>query len=288
MSERGITGKAKVAGVMGWPVGHSLSPRMHGYWLRRYGIDGVYIPMAVAPENLETAINSLPLLGFKGCNLTVPHKENVLKCSSVASVEATARRIGAANTLVVGGGGSIEARNTDAYGFAESVKAIVGESLSGGTAVVLGAGGAARAVVTALQDMGCAEIRVVNRGRDRALKLAADLGRFSQAPIKPFVWDEIGDVMEGSDILVNATSLGMDGQPPLNINLEGLPKRAMVADIVYSPLETALLRQAREGGRVGIDGLGMLLHQAKAGFAAWFGIEPEVDDDLRKYVLAGL
>jgi len=274
-----ISGNAIVAGVMGWPVAHSLSPRVHGYWLRRYGIDGVYIPMAVPPTDIEGALNALPKLGLAGCNVTVPHKEAALACMD--EVSDVARRIGAVNTVVVQPDGMLFGKNTDADGFRGSVLAAVPEwSAPEGPAVVLGAGGAARAVATALVDDGCPEVRVVNRTTDRAERLATDIG----GPVFAHAWANAAEAMDGAALVVNTTTLGMTNQSPLVIDIAALPRSAVVADIVYSPLHTAFMAMASERGNTVVGGLGMLLHQARPGFAAWFGVEPDVTDELETLI----
>ncbi|MCC7271488.1 MAG: shikimate dehydrogenase [Alphaproteobacteria bacterium] len=274
-----LTGKGRVAGVMGWPVGHSRSPRLHGFWLDRYGIDGAYVPMAVRPERVVEAVRALPILGFAGCNLTVPHKELVL--SALDNVEPLARRIGAVNTVVVGPDGSLDGANTDAFGFVESLReAIPGWRGERGPAMVIGAGGAARAVVAALQDAGAPEIRLANRTAARAAALAADLGGVTLVD-----WTDRAAALAGAALLVNATTQGMAGQAPLDLDLEHLPTSAVVTDIVYVPLETPLLAAAGARGNPVVDGLGMLLHQARPGFERWFGYAPEVTAELRRFVL---
>lgn len=279
---RTLSGAARLAGVVGWPVSHSRSPRLHGFWLAEHGIDGAYVPLPVKPEDLPTAIAALPMLGFRGANVTVPHKEAVL--ALCARTTDLARRIGAANTLIVGPDGKLEADNTDAFGFIENLKSgAPGWSAASGPAVVLGAGGAARAVVVALLDAGAPEIRLVNRSRERAEKLARDVG---DRRIRVRDWSDRDAVQEDAALLVNTTSLGMTGQPPLEIGLDRLPATALVHDIVYAPLETALLAAARARGNPVVDGIGMLLHQARPGFAAWFGVTPQVTPALRDYVLA--
>lgn len=276
----------RLAGVMGWPVAHSLSPRLHGFWLKAYGIDGAYLPLAVRPENIAGALRALPLLGFRGANVTLPHKEATLR--TVDRVEPLARRIGAVNTVIVGAGGSLEGRNTDAFGFMENLRLGAPEwRAAAGPAVVLGAGGAARAVVVALQDASVPLIRVVNRDRARAEALAADLDRDGAAgriAVEP--WQTRGDVLADAALLVNSTSLGLAGGPELALALDALPKAALVTDLVYRPLETGLLKAAAARGNRTVDGLGMLLHQARPGFAAWFGRDPEVTPELRAAVLA--
>ena len=275
-----LTGKARLAGVMGWPVGHSLSPLLHGFWLDRYGIDGAYVPFAVSPDRLGTAIGALRALGLAGVNLTVPHKEAAM--ALVDSCDAAARRIGAINTVVVEAGGGLRGFNTDGFGFIESVRqGAPGWSAGAGPAVVIGAGGAARAVCVALQDAGVPEIRVANRTPERAIRLARDFG----APLRAISWENRAAALDGAALLVNATTLGMTGQPPLDLSLDALPRQAAVTDIVYAPLATGLLRAAADRGNPVVDGLGMLLHQGRPGFAAWFGRDPEVTPELRAHVL---
>jgi shikimate dehydrogenase len=278
-----ISGKAKIAGVMGWPVGHSRSPKLHGYWLNRYNIDGAYIPMAVQPSCIEEALRALPALGFCGCNVTIPHKEEALK--HMDSVDPLARRTGAVNTVVIRKDGTLEGLNTDISGFQENLKT-AGFPSTGNqqrTATVIGAGGAARAIVVALQEMGFDNIRLVNRSFERAQNCARALRK--DGDIRVYGWDKMTEALAGADLLINATSLGMAGQPDFSPALSSLPSTAWVTDLVYTPLETGLLRQARAQGLAVVDGLGMLLHQARPGFAAWFGVEPEVTNALRQHVL---
>lgn len=276
-----VTGKAKPAGVLGWPVSHSRSPRLHGFWLEQLGIDGAYLPLPVAPEHLEQVVRALPRMGFRGANVTVPHKEAVMEL--VDHLEPLARRIGAVNTLVVRDDGSLEGRNTDAHGFLENLRqgCPLWNPTSGPTAVI-GAGGAARAVVAALTDAGVPEIRLTNRSRERAEALAADLG----GPVRVADWAERAACLDGCSLLVNTTTLGMTGQSNLDLDLSALPLSALVNDIVYVPLETDLLARARAHGNAVVDGLGMLLHQAVPGFEAWFGVRPQVTDELRAFVLS--
>ena len=277
-----LTGRAKLAGVFGWPVAHSRSPRLHGFWLERHGIDGAYLPFAVRPENLSAALRALPVLGLRGVNLTLPHKEAALGLVDRASEEAS--RIGAVNTIVVDGDGRLEGRNTDGYGFLAHLKASVpGWRPESGPAVLLGAGGAARAIAVVLLDAGVPELRLVNRTPARAAGLAKALG----GNIAAVPWQDRGLALEGAGLLVNSTTLGMVGQPPLDLDLSRLPGQAPVYDIVYAPLETPLLAASRAHGHPCVDGIGMLLHQARPGFAAWFGVEPEVTEELRSFVLAG-
>ena len=276
-----VTAKARLAGVLGWPVSHSRSPRLHGFWLEQLGIDGAYLPLAVAPEHLESVIRALPRMGFKGANVTVPHKEAVM--SLVDHLDPLAARIGAVNTLVVRDDLSLEGRNTDAYGFFENLRqGCPGWVPQSGPAAVIGSGGAARAVVAALADAGVPEIRLANRSRERAGILAAELG----GPVSVVEWSERADMLAGCSLLVNTTTLGMTGQSSLDLDLSALPTTSVVNDIVYVPLETDLLARARARGNPIVDGLGMLLHQAVPGFEAWFGQRPTISDSLRAFVLS--
>jgi len=276
-----LTGNAALAGVLGWPVAHSKSPQVHGHWLQDHGIDGAYVPLAVSPEHFAGAVPALRDLHFRGANVTVPHKERTLAVCD--RIDDHARRLGAVNTLVFDVDG-IHGRNTDGVGFLDNLRQGAPHwRPDAGPAVVLGAGGAARAVLVALMDAGVPEIRLVNRTRERAETLAGELG----GPIAVRAWDAWASALDGAALLVNTTSLGMTGEPPLPVELDTLPRDAVVNDIVYRPLETELLARARARGNPVVDGLGMLLHQARPGFAAWFGVEPEVTEDLRARVLAG-
>jgi len=277
-----ITGKAALAGVMGWPVAHSRSPRLHGFWLDAYGIDGAYVPLAVAPERFEAALRGLTALGFRGCNVTLPHKEATLALADEA--DDLARRIGAANTVVVRADGSLAVTNTDAFGFIENLEARAPGWPADRPAVLLGAGGASRAVIVALLDAGVPQIRIANRTLERAQALADSFGK----AVLPVAWDERAAALEGAGLLVNGTQLGMAGQPPLEIALDALAGDAVVYDLVYVPLQTGLLKAAAERRLRCVDGLGMLLHQARPGFAAWFGREPEVTAALYAYLAEGL
>ena len=275
-----FSGAARLAGIMGWPVKHSRSPRLHGAWLKTYGIDGVYVPLPVAPENLGAALKALPMLGFAGVNLTVPHKETALRFMD--EVTAAAKRIGAVNTVTVLPNGGLRGDNTDCFGFIANVEASLPEwRAAAGPAVVLGAGGAARAVIAGLLDKGCPEVRLANRSQPRAEVVARDLG----TKVRLVSWPVDAAALDNAALLANTTSLGMTGQPPLNLSLRGLPLSAVVTDVVYAPLQTDLLAQAAARGHQTVDGLGMLLHQARPAFAAWFGREPEVTPELRRIVL---
>ncbi len=276
-----LSGNARKAGVMGWPIGHSRSPALHGWWLALHGIDGVYVPMAVRPEDLAAALRALPILGFAGCNLTIPHKEPAL--TLVDRLDEIAARVGAVNTIVIGADGSLEGRNTDGYGFIASLRAAQADwSARRGPAMVIGAGGAARAIIAALLDEGVPEIRLVNRTGERAAALAAEFGPL----IRPIAWTGRCAALDEAALLVNTTSQGMGGEAALDLELDRLPQWALVTDLVYSPLETPLLAAAQRRGNPVVDGLGMLLHQARPGFAAWFGVVPAVTPELRAAVLA--
>lgn len=274
------SGKARLAGVMGWPVEHSLSPRLHGYWLEHHRIDGAYVPLAVGPEDLPTALSALPALGFRGVNLTLPHKEQALDLCH--AVDDLARRIGAVNTVVVREG-QLVGSNSDAFGFMENLKQGAPDwRAKASPAVVLGAGGASRAVIAALADAGAPEVRIVNRTRERAEALAESLG----GTITVHGWDQRQAALTDAGLLVNTTTLGMAGQASLDLDLGGLPPGALVTDIVYTPVMTPLLEAARARGNPLVDGLGMLLHQARPGFEAWYGARPEVTPALREFVLS--
>jgi len=278
-----LTGRTRLAGVMGWPVAHSLSPRLHGHWLCRYRIDGAYVPLAVPPERLEQALRALPALSFAGVNLTIPHKEPAALL--VDRLAPAAARIGAVNTVVVEPDGTLLGDNTDGFGFIASLtESGAGWRAAAGPAVLLGAGGAARAVAVALLDAGAPEVRLLNPTPDRAHALALDVG----GPVQAVSWRERNAALDDAALLANTTSLGMQGQPPLVLALDALPRSAVVTDVVCTPLMTALLAVARARGNPVVDGLGMLLHQARPGFRAWFGVDPAVDQDLRAAVLAGL
>lgn len=270
-----------LAGVIGWPIGHSRSPRLHGHWLSRYAIAGYYVPIAVPPVRLADALRALVTLGFRGINVTIPHKEAVLALAD--TVSPLAARIGAANTLSFTADGAILADNTDAHGFLANLRQNAPDwRPERGPALVLGAGGAARAVIVALCDAGVPEIRLANRSRSRADALAAALG----GPIAVIDWAARDAAVMGAATIVNTTALGMTGQPPLELSLAAAAPDTVVSDIVYQPLETPLLAAARARGLVTVDGLGMLLHQAAPGFERWFGRRPEIDAALRTAVLA--
>ena len=276
--------KGKLAAVLGWPVGQSLSPVIHSYWLKKHGIDGAYVALPVAPENFSRCVSALPLMGFAGANITVPHKEAAFRLTS--TLDRDALTIGAVNTLVFRDD-KIAGLNTDIGGFAASLKESLGENAAhAGPAAILGAGGAARAVFLALARAGAPEIRLLNRTHARAEALAKALG--SHARVKLVEWGDWPRAFEGASLLVNATSLGMTKKPPLELSLAALPPNAAVADIVYNPLETDLLSEARKRGHRTMDGLGMLMHQAAPAFTAWFGVVPEVTKELRAELVKAL
>jgi shikimate dehydrogenase len=274
----------KLAGVIGWPVSQSLSPRLHSYWLKQHGIMGAYVALPIAPEDFGRCVGAMPRMGFAGANVTVPHKQAAFALS--ATLDDDARATGAVNALSFADGVVI-GMNTDVRGFAASLSASLGErAAAAGPAVVLGAGGAARAVILALARAGAPEIRIVNRTKARAEALAAALGPV--ANVSTLDWGDWTRAFSEARLLANTTSLGMTGKPPLEIPLQALPQEAAVADIVYNPLETELLTTARARGHRSMDGLGMLMHQAAPAFASWFGVTPSVTDDLRAELIKAL
>ena len=270
-----------LAGVMGWPVMHSRSPKLHNYWLAQHGLIGAYVPLAIKEAGLEKALRALPALGFAGCNLTIPHKEQAMKI--VDPLDPVAKRIGAMNCVIVGADGSLSGTNNDGFGYIASIREAKPDwRADAGPVTVLGAGGAARAVLVSLIDEGATEIRLTNRTAARADDLAREFG----GPIKTVAWDDRHDALQGAAMVINTTSQGMVGQPDLDLKLDLLPKTALVSDIVYIPLETPLLSAARQRGNTTVNGLGMLLHQARPAFKAWFGVMPEVTGELRKMIEA--
>ncbi len=265
-----------LAGVMGWPVMHSRSPKLHNHWFAEYGLAGTYVPLAIRPEGLGAALRALPALGFAGCNLTIPHKEAAL--AIVDEVDSLARRIGAISCVTVRADGSLVGTNNDCFGYAESLKQEQPQfDAASGPIVVIGAGGGARAVLHALAEQGAREIRLINRGAARAEALAVEFG----APVKAVPWEQRHEALADAALLVNTTSQGMAGQPPLDLKLDALPSRALVSDIVYIPRATPLLAAAQARGHRTINGLGMLLHQARPAWRSWFGIETQVTPSLR-------
>ena len=268
-----------LAGVMGWPVMHSRSPMLHNYWFKQHDLAGTYLPLAIRPEGLAAALRALHPLGFAGCNLTIPHKQEAMKI--VDEVDALARSIGAISCVVVRSDGSLAGTNNDCYGFIHAVKTEQPSwRADSGPIVVIGAGGGSRAVCYGLAQEGAKEIRLVNRTLDRAKGIAEEFGD----PIKALPWEQRHDALEDAAMVVNATSCGMVGQGALDIRLDKLPKTALAADIIYIPLETPFLAAARKRGNHTVNGLGMLLNQGRPAWKAWFGIEPEVTAELRAMV----
>jgi shikimate dehydrogenase len=271
----------KLAGVMGMPVFQSRSPILHNYWIKKYNLKGAYGHFPVQIENVEAAVRGLSALGIAGCNITQPHKLMAMKLMDQLS--PMAQRIGAINCIVVQPDGSLHGFNNDGFGYIQSLKDVKSTwRADEGPVVVLGSGGAARAVVISLLDEGAKEIRLINRTRAKADELAA----VDPSIVKTYEWSERHAALEGAAMLVNTTNQGMYGQPPLEIQLDALPKTAMVSDLIYIPLETPMLAAARERGHLTVNGLGMLLNQAIPAFEAWFGVKPEITDELRKAVLA--
>ena len=272
-----------MAGVMGFPVMHSRSPMLHNYWLKQHGLKGHYMPLAVRPEGLEAALKALPALGFAGCNLTIPHKETAMRL--VDRLDAASKRIGAINCITVEKDGTLSGSNNDGYGYIQSVvQAYPNWRADAGPIVVMGAGGGARAVLVALVERGAREIRLLNRTDTRASLLAEDLG----APIKAVTWSDRAKALDGAAMLINTTSQGMVGQPALDIELETLPRSALVSDIVYIPQITPLIAVAKARGNPTVGGLGMLLNQARPAFKGWFGIMPDITPELVAMIEATL
>ncbi|MEL7106363.1 MAG: shikimate dehydrogenase [Pseudomonadota bacterium] len=269
-----------LAGVIGSPIAHSKSPLLHRHWLRTYGIRGHYIPMDIASEDLEEAFRTLPKLGFVGVNVTIPHKERMLDLADLITDRAAL--MGAANTIIFRRDGKIHADNTDGYGFIENLRQGAPDwAPKSGPAAVIGAGGAARAVIASLLEAGVPEVRLTNRTRARADGLKAEFG----SKVTVYDWVSAGNAIDGAKTVVNASSLGMTGKPTFRVPLDGLSKDATVTDLVYTPLDTPLLTAARDIGCHTVDGLGMLLHQAVPAFERWFGHRPAVDEALRKIML---
>lgn len=269
-----------LAAVIGEPIAHSKSPKIHNHWLAELGLEGHYIPLHVSQGTLKQAFDQMKSLGFVGANLTIPHKEDALNlCHSLSDA---AQKIGAVNTVRFDENGQIYGDNSDWIGFRENIKSVVPQWRGAGhSALVLGAGGAARAIIYALQQVGYDKIIVTNRNGARADALCEEFGH----PLNSIPWNERAKSLDTYDFIVNTTSLGMSGQPELDLPLNDLKSSAIVTDIVYTPLKTNLLIQAEERGVTTVDGLGMLLHQAIPGFEMWFGVRPTVDEALRALVL---
>lgn len=272
-----------IAGVMGWPVAHSRSPLIHNYWIKQYKLTGAYGAFPVAPSNLEAAIRGLKALGLAGCNITIPHKVNAM--AYVDWVHPLAQRMGAINTVVVQADGALHGFNNDGFGFIHSLlEAQPTWQANAGPIAVIGAGGAARAIIVSLLDEGATEIRVINRTHSKAEELAQEFGSL----VTSVQWGNREDALIGASLLINTTSQGMHGEPALNISLTNLPTDALVSDAVYIPMETPLLKEARQRGNSTVNGLGMLIHQARPAFQAWFGVMPEVTDKLYAEVIRTL
>jgi shikimate dehydrogenase len=272
-----------LAGVMGWPVAHSRSPKIHNYWIEKYGLKGAYVLLPVAPGTLSVAVPGLAALGFRGCNITIPHKVDAMALMN--EIDPMAKRMGAMNTIVVQADGSLKGFNNDGFGYIQSlIDAQPDWRADTGPITVLGAGGAARAVVLSLADRGAKEIRLINRTFEKADALAKEFG----GPIKAYQWDDRHTALADVALLVNTTSQGMHGTPSLDLSLDNLPVHALVSDVIYVPLETPLLAAARQRGNATVNGLGMLLNQARPAFHAWFGVMPEITPELRRMVEASL
>ena len=273
--------RVPLAGVIGHPIAHSRSPALHGHWLKRYGIKGHYIPMDIAPSDVVEALHMLPRLGFVGINVTIPHKETILKLADVVTDRAAL--IGAANTLIFRKDGKIHADNTDGAGFMANLRQHAPHwQPFHGPVALFGAGGAARAVIAALIEVGVPEIRIANRTRLRAETLRHDLG----AKLNVYDWVHAGSMLQGAALVINATSLGMVGKPDLRLPLDLVERGTVATDLVYTPLMTTFLIEAEARGAHIVDGLGMLLHQAAPGFERWFNHRPEVDDATRAAILS--
>jgi shikimate dehydrogenase len=270
--------------VIGYPVAHSRSPAIHNFWLRQYGVNGSYDAVAVLPDALENFFRNLKQNGYAGCNVTLPHKEDA---AHMIDADPLAKKIGAANTVVVEGE-KIRAFNTDIYGFAKNLESAGKAWQKKKPAYVIGAGGAARAVVVALIEAGAPRIYVTNRTPERLKRFGEELGKAFNYPLHLVGWEDRTDPLPGVDLLVNTTSQGMEGQPPLDLDIRSLKSGALVTDLIYTPLETTLLGKARARNHPIVDGLGMLLHQAAPGFEAWFGVKPEVTPELRAAVIADI
>jgi len=274
-----------LAGVMGWPVGHSRSPVIHNHWIAHHQLKGAYALLPVQPERIEDAIKGLVALGFAGCNVTIPHKVSAMKMMDY--VHPTAQRMGAINTIVVQKDGALHGFNNDGFGYIQSLKDEDPHwRADKGPILILGAGGASRAITLSLLEQGAKEIRLVNRSKEKAQALADEFGAFGLGELKVLDWSERNDAMQDVALLINTTNQGMHGQADLDVDLSKLPLEAMVSDAIYIPLETSLLKAARLRGHVTVNGLGMLLNQARPAFEAWFGVLPEITPALRAAIQA--
>lgn len=272
-----------MAGVMGWPVAHSRSPLIHNHWIKKYQLSGAYGRFPVEPKNLEAAIRGLSALGLAGCNITIPHKVEAMQYMDW--VDPHAQKIGAINTVVVQANGTRHGYNNDGFGYLQSLKEAHAQwRADTGPVVVLGAGGAARAILVALLQEGATEIRLLNRTLDKAQALAQEFGPSIQA----LPWSQRHEALAQAALLINTTNQGMHGTPALDLALDELPTTAMVSDIIYTPLETPLLEQARQRGNTTVNGLGMLIHQARPAFEAWFGVKPAATSEISDLLIASL
>jgi shikimate dehydrogenase len=270
-----------IAGLLGWPVAHSRSPVIHNYWITRYGLQGRYVLFGVPPEHLGEALRGLSVLRLRGCNVTTPHKQAVMPL--VDHVDPLAKQIGAINTIVVEADGSLRGFNNDGNGFVQSIRDAKPDwRPDAGPTAVIGAGGAARAVVASLAAQGAREIRVVNRTHARAQELETLLG----PPVHAVRWEQRTEALEGIALLANATNQGMAGKPPLDLALDRLPAHAIVGDLIYTPPVTPLLAAARARGNLTVNGLGLLLNQARPAFHAWFGVMPDITPELIRAIEA--
>jgi len=277
----------KLAGVMGWPIAHSRSPSIHNHWIKQYGLNGAYVLLPVDPVNLKDALKGLSALGFAGCNLTIPHK--VMALPLVDRINDTARRMGAINTIVVEADGSLSGYNNDGFGYIQSLlDAQPDWRADAGPALIMGAGGAARAVIVSLAEQGAKDIRVCNRtdshAQDLATEFSAEFAHNLGTQVTFVPWAKRHDAVADVALLVNTTSQGMGNNPPLDVNLTQLPVTALVSDVVYIPMLTPLLAAAQARGNPTAGGLGMLLHQARPAFQRWFGVMPEVTPELLQVV----
>lgn len=273
-----MTNKLVKACVMGWPAKHSLSPFIHHHWITRYDLRGAYDIREIAPEDLRDSVRKLVDEGYAGFNVTIPHKQAIMDLCD--EIDEAAQKIGAVNTVRISAGGKLYGMNTDSFGFAENLRcAGVSENVKGAPVLVLGAGGAARGIVHALLGLGAGTVKTANRTMEKAQGIARTF------PVMPVAWERREEEAEGAALLVNTTALGMDGQEPLLFDLRFLPKEAVVCDIVYRPLVTPLLKQAQDKGLKTVTGIGMLLHQARPAFREWFGILPDVDEELEREII---
>jgi shikimate dehydrogenase len=282
-----ISGRAKLAGIVGWPVAHSLSPRLHGFWLSAHAIDGAYVPLAVEKQDFACVIDSLRHACFVGVNVTVPHKEAAFALAHV--LDDAAKTAGAVNLLLFRNDGTIEGRNTDALGLAASLQESLGKgALTGKNGIVLGTGGAARAAVLALSSLGASTIAIVGRNATRGTNLVREMAASTGANLSAYAWSDWKMPAAKANIVINATSAGMSGSAAPDVDVDALPVASVVCDLVYSPLETDLLKRTQAGGRRAVDGLGMLMHQAAPSFEAFYGERPQVTQALRTELKKGL